>query len=222
MGVFSRLKDIINSNINSMVDKAEDPEKLLKLMMLEMEDTLVEIKASAAGVMAQRKRVERRLESCRCRADDWEQKARLAMSKQREELAREALLEKHKLLRQAQALERELVDFDDLVRQYQEDIGKLEAKLAEAREKHRVLAQRHAYASGARRVHEQIRKAESTGAFARFDRLERRVERAEAEIEVARWSERPGLEEKFAKLQEEELVDAELKRLRRETAGDND
>jgi len=183
MGVFSRLKDIVNSNINSMVDKAEDPEKLIKLMIMEMEDTLVEIKASAAGVMATRKKAEREYESYLARAKEWGAKARLAIDKEREDLAREALQEKHHFMKMAESQKRELVEFNALIEQYQDDIRLLEGKLSEAREKHRVLLQRHIHAHGAKRVQTQIRKAETSGAFARFEHLEHRVDRVEAEAE---------------------------------------
>jgi phage shock protein A len=219
MGVFSRLRDIVNSNINSMVEKAEDPEKLIKLMIMEMEDTLVEIKSSAAGVMATRKKIQRNLGHCRTRAQDWEQKAKMAMSKDREDLAREALREKHHYLNQADSHQRELSEFDVLVEQYQDDIRQLEAKLAEAREKHRVLVQRHVHAKGARKVQTQIRKAESKGAFARFEALEGRIDRAEAEAELVNYGRRPTLEDQFKVLEEEETIEKELKELKASKAG---
>jgi phage shock protein A len=219
MGVFSRLRDIVNSNINSMVEKAEDPEKLIKLMIMEMEDTLVEIKSSAAGVMATRKKVQRALEHCRKRSEDWGEKAQLAMNKDREDLAREALLEKHHYRDQAGIHQRELAEFDVLVEQYQDDIRQLEDKLAEAKEKHRVLVQRHVHAKGAKRVQTQIRKAESKGAFARFEALESRIDRAEAEAELVNYGRRPTLEDKFKVLEEEETIEKELRELKAAKAG---
>jgi len=127
---------------------------------MEMEDTLVEIKASAASVMATRKKVQRALAGSRNKAEDWEKNASLAMDKDREDLAREAIREKHFYLKQAKIQDNELIEFDALVEQYQTDIRQLEDKLQEAREKHRFLVQRHIHAQGAMRVQNQIRKAE--------------------------------------------------------------
>lgn len=222
MGVFSRLRDIVNSNINSMVEKAEDPEKLIKLMIIEMEDTLVEIKSSAAGVMASRKKAGRNLETLRNKAEDWGQKAKLAMKKKREDLAREALAEKHYFLKQAEVQENELSGFDALVEQYQDDIRQLEEKLTEAREKHRILVQRHIHAMGARRVQNQIRRAESQGAFVRFEHLERRIDRVEAEAELVNYGRKPSLDERFRILQEEEEIERELEQIKAQAEADKE
>jgi phage shock protein A len=109
MGVFTRVRDIINANLNTMLDRAEDPEKLIRLMIQEMEDTLVEIKASCAGAMATQKKVQREREHLRGRVKQWEDRAQLAVDKGREDLAREALMEKRRYLRQAEILEGEWV-----------------------------------------------------------------------------------------------------------------
>jgi phage shock protein A len=213
------MRDIVNANINSMVEKAEDPEKLIKLMIMEMEDTLVEIKASAAGVMATRKKAQRTLANCRMRATDWGQKAELAMSKDREDLSREALREKHYYLKQGDVQEKELQEFDALVEQYRDDIRQLDDKLVEAREKHRVLVQRHIHARGAKRVQKQIRRAESQGAFARFENLEHRVDRAEAEAELVNFGRKPSLEERFFAMEEDEAIEKELAELKASRKG---
>jgi phage shock protein A len=214
MGVFSRLRDIVNSNINSMVEKAEDPEKLIKLMIMEMEDTLVEIKASAASVMATRKKVQRALAGSRNKVEDWERNAGLAMDKDREDLAREAIREKHFYIKQVKIQEKELDEFDALVEQYQSDIRQLEDKLQEAREKHRILVQRHIHAKGAKQVQNQIRKAESSGAFARFEHLEHRIDRAEAEAELINYGRKSSLAEQFAALEEDEGIEKEFLELK--------
>jgi len=117
MGIFTRVSDIIHSNINAMLDKAEDPEKLIRLMIQEMEDTLVEIKASCAGAMATKKKVQRELDEALSRADQWGHKAQLAVNKGREDLAREALIEKRRYRERAEALEREASECDALVEQ---------------------------------------------------------------------------------------------------------
>ena len=140
MGIFTRVRDIISANINSMLDKAEDPEKLVKLMIREMEDTLVEVKASCAGAMATKKKVQRESEKAAENANAWEQKAELAIEKGRDDLAREALVEKKRYTERGDALESELEQCDGLVGQYQGDISQLEEKLDAAREKQRMFA----------------------------------------------------------------------------------
>src|SRR5215468_8819054 len=122
MGIFTRLSDIISSNLNAMLDKAEDPEKLIRLMIQEMEDTLIEIKASCAGVMATKKRVQRELDEVMARAEQWAQRAQLAMNKGREDLAREALVEKRRYRERARTLEQEGVQCDALIAQYHNDM----------------------------------------------------------------------------------------------------
>ncbi len=218
MGVFSRLRDIVNANLNAMLEKAEDPEKLIKLMIMEMEDTLVEIKASAAGVMATRKKVQRDLQYSRSKSNDWAEKAALAVDKDREDLAREALKEKRFYISQAEALERELAEFDILVEQYQNDIRQLEEKLTEAREKHRILVQRHLHAKSRKRMQQQVHRTESSDAVVRFEQLENRVDRMEAEADLVNFGRKPSLEEEFESLQEEEDIENELRELMNKSA----
>lgn len=179
MSIFTRVRDIISSNINSMLDKAEDPEKLVKLMIREMEDTLVEIKASCAGAMAQRKKMDRELDEVRRRADQWGDKAQLAVNKGREDLAREALLEKRRYRTRVEALEKEATQCDALVDQYKSDIVQLEEKLGVAREKQRLLVQRHIHAASRKRAESGIRKFDTSDAMIRFEQFENRIERME-------------------------------------------
>jgi phage shock protein A len=148
MGIFTRFRDIVSSNINAMLDKAEDPEKLIKLMISEMEDTLVEIKASCAGVMANSKKVQRQLDEVQSREEYWKERAELGVNKGRDDLAREALMEKRRYSDRADAFKKELIECDSLVEQYQDDIRQLEDKLGTAREKQRILVQRHIHAQG--------------------------------------------------------------------------
>ena len=167
MGIFSRVRDIISSNINAMLDKAEDPEKLVKLMIQEMEDTLVDIKASCAGAMAEKKKIERALDETADRAEQWASKAELAVEKGREDLAREALLEKRRYRDRALTLEEEAEQCDGLVGQYQTDIMQLEEKLASAREKQRMLVQRHIHAQRKKKAEKGIRHYETSDALLR-------------------------------------------------------
>ncbi|MBT8372561.1 MAG: PspA/IM30 family protein, partial [Deltaproteobacteria bacterium] len=139
MGIFTRFRDIVSSNINSMLDKAEDPEKLIKLMIREMEDTLIEMKAACAGVIASRKKLERRLDNVAVRKDQWQARANLAVDRGRDDLAREALNEKRRFTDLADSLQAELLEHEDMVTKYQDDIRLLENKLSSAREKQRML-----------------------------------------------------------------------------------
>ena len=214
MGIFTRFRDIISSNINAMLDKAEDPEKLIRLMIREMEDTLIEIKASCAGVMAGSKKIQRRLDEVRSRVKYWEEKAPLAVSKGRDDLAREALLEKRKYLDRVDVLERELAEHNDLVADYQNDIRQLEEKLAIAREKQRILVQRHIHANGKRRAQEDIRRVESAEAIIKFDEFENRIERMEAEAELVNFGARPTLKEELENLSTDEDIEKELQAIK--------
>lgn len=215
MGIFSRVRDIISSNINAMLDKAEDPEKLVKLMIQEMEDTLVEIKASCAGAMAEKKKIERALDEASNRADQWNEKAELAVEKGREDLAREALLEKRRYRDRALALEEETGQCDELVEQYQADIMQLEEKLASAREKQRMLVQRHIRAQRKKKAEKGIRHYETSDALLRVEQFENRIERMEAEAELVNMGRKSSLEEEFVELQGDEELEKELDDLKK-------
>jgi phage shock protein A len=214
MGVFTRFRDIVSSNINAMLDKAEDPDKLINLMIREMEDTLVEIKASCAGVMANKKKLQRQLEDSRGQANSWEQRAGLAVSKSREDLAREALLEKRRYAERARSLEYELSEVNGLVEQYQEDIRQLEDKLRGAREKQRILIQRHIHANKKRRAQEEIRRMESSEAIAKFEEFENRIERMEAGANLVNYGRKPAVEVEFEELMVDEEIEKELQALK--------
>jgi phage shock protein A len=223
MGIFTRFRDIVNSNINAMLDKAEDPEKLISLMIQEMEDTLVEIKASCAAAMATSKRTQRQMDEVRVRSRDWEEKAGLAVNKGRDDLAREALLEKRRYADRAYSFEKELREMNALIQQYQEDIKQLEEKLRGAREKQRLLVQRHVHALKKRRAQEEIRRMDSTGAVLKFEEFENRIERMEAEAELVNFGRKPTLETKFEELLVDDEIEKELQTLksslRKEGAG---
>jgi phage shock protein A len=223
MGIFTRFRDIVSSNINAMLDKAEDPEKLISLMIQEMEDTLVEIKASCAAAMATSKRTQRQMVDVQTRSRDWEEKAGLAVSKGRDDLAKEALIEKRRYADRASSFERELQEMNALIQQYQEDIKQLEEKLRGAREKQRLLVQRHVHALKKRRAQEEIRRVDSTGAVLKFEEFENRIERMEAEAELVNFGRKPTLETKFEELLVDDEIEKDLQRLkssiRKEEAG---
>ena len=214
MGIFTRFRDIISSNINTMLDKAEDPEKLIKLMIREMEDTLVELKASCAGVMANRKKVQRRLEEVQSRAEYWAKNAELAVNKGRDDLAREALLEKRRYTDSMAALENESTEHDDLIEQYQDDIRQLEDKLKNAREKERMLVQRHVHARKKKRAQEEIRRMDSSEAILKFEQLENRIERMEAEADLVNFGLEPTLKDEFDTLLVDDEIEKELQTLK--------
>jgi phage shock protein A len=215
MGIFTRFRDIISSNINAMLDKAEDPEKLIRLMIREMEDTLVEIKAACAGSMAGAKKVERKLSNAQTRSQYWEDKAALAVRKNRDDLAREALMEKRRFRQQADILQNELTEHNLLVDQYQDDIRQLEDKLKAAKEKQRILVQRHIHADRKRRAQEEIRRIDSSEAVLKFEELENRIERMEAEADLVNLDQPPSLSEELERLAYDEEIEEELEALKK-------
>ncbi len=210
MGIFTRFRDIISSNINAMLDRAEDPEKMIKLMIREMEDTLVEIKAACAGAMAEKKKVARRLEEIRIREELWNDRARLAVEKGRDDLAREALVEKRRFATMAEKLDADAIDHNGLINQYQDDIQQLEDKLHKAREKQRMLVQRHIHATRSRKAREEIRRADNYESIAKFDELEQRIERMEAEADLVNFGRKPNLDEAFDDLLADDDIEREL------------
>jgi len=214
MGVFTRVRDIITSNINAMLDKAEDPEKLVRLMIREMEDTLVEIKASCAQAIAGKKKVERQRDEVVARAHDWGAKAQLAIDKGREDLAREALIEKRRYTNRGESLFGEGAQFDGIIENYQQDIVQLEDKLGAARDKQRLLVQRHQHAQGKRRAQENIRRSETSDALLRFEQFENRIERMEAEADLVNYGRKPSLLDEFAGLETDEGIEQELAALK--------
>jgi len=214
MGIFTRFRDIISSNINAMLDKAEDPEKLIRLMIREMEDTLVEIKTACAGVMAGSKKIQRQLEALRDKVGYWEEKAGLAVNKGRDDLAREALIEKRKFSRQTESLETELAEHEDLIHQYQDDIRQLEEKLKSARDKQRMLVQRHMHAQSKIRAQKEIQRIDSSETVMKFGELENRIERMEAEADLVNFGRKTTLEEELERLSVDEEIENELQALK--------
>lgn len=220
MGIFTRVRDIISANINTMLESAEDPEKLIKMMVREMEDTLVEVKASCAGAMATRKKIQRELEECKVRAEDWGAKAQLALDKNREDLAREALIEKRRYAERTETLESEATQCAELIEHYQNDISQLEDKLSGAREKRRILVQRHVRAQGKMRAEQNIRRFDTAEAMQRFDSFEDRINRMEADADLVNYGRKPSLDEEFRRLEGDESIEKELAALKaRKTSG---
>lgn len=214
MGIFTRARDIISANINALLDDAEDPEKLVNMMVREMEDTLVELKASCAGAMAARRRIEREHSDMQARQAVWADKAQLAVDRGRDDLAREALVEKRRYANGATTLEDELTKCDDVLVQYRQEIAQLEDKLKGVREKQRVLVERHTHARNKRRAEQHIRRVDTSEALRRFDLFEGRLDKMEAEGDLVNFGRKRTLEDRFAELEGGEDVDAELARLK--------
>lgn len=214
MSIFTRFRDIISANINAMLDRAEDPEKLVKLMIREMEDTLVELKAACAGVMAEGKKIQRQLLEVGERAGHWEDRAALAVRKGRDDLAREALIEKRRYTRRADSLRQEHGELEYLIEQYHDDIRLLQEKLKSARDKQRVLIQRHVHARRKIQAQQEIRRADSTEVLVKFEELESRIDRMESEADLINIGPKSGLEEELDKLNTDEDIEAELQALK--------
>ena len=218
MGIFTRFRDIVSSNINAMLDRAEDPEKMIKLMIREMEDTLVELKASCAGVMADARKVQRRLDEAADRASSWQEKATLAVDKGRDDLAREALQEKRRYSQLAESLDIEIAELNTLVEQYHDDIRQLEDKLKSAREKQRLLIQRHIHARRKIRAQKEIHRADSNDAVLKFEALESRIDRMETEADLINFGRKKPLEEELDTLSLDDEIEIELQALKKPAA----
>jgi phage shock protein A len=221
MGIFTRFRDIVNSNINSMLDRAEDPDKMIKLMIREMEDTLIEIKSSCAGIIASRKKVQRRLDEIIERQELWARRAELAVAKGSDALAREALIERKHFSELSESLGREAAEHTSLIKQYQEDIAELEKKLASAKEKKRTLAQRHKKARNKQRAQEDIRRVDSSETMARFEHMESRIERMEAEADMVNFGKAQSADERFDDLATDKEIEKELAKMKAAAYRDN-
>lgn len=218
MGVFSRLSDIVNSNINAMLDRAEDPEKIVRLIIQEMEDTLVEVRTNAARAIADRKEVTRKKDEVASRAKEWESKAELAIAKGRDDLAKGAIAAKRKAEEMIDLLEQELKAIEQTVGKTNEDLDKLQAKLKEARAKQRSLEIRRNAASDSARISRQVHDGRIEEALARFDRYERRIDELEAEAESWALGRPRTLEDEFEELKAEDGVNAEFEALKKRVA----
>jgi len=214
MGIFSRLSDIINSNLTSLLDKAEDPEKMIRLMIREMEDTLVEVRSDAARIIADRKEAQRTLSRIEDACAEWQRKAELAVFKEREDLAKGALLEKAKLEETAKLLSEDVDNLSFALQKHEEDIVKLENKLREAKAKQKSLQARAETATSQLKVRHQINNRRIDEAFARFDTMERRMDSLEGEVESFDLGKGKTLSEEIAELEAESAIEDELAALK--------
>ncbi len=219
MGIFSRMSDIINSNINSLLDSAEDPEKMIRLIIQEMEDTLVEVRSSSARVLADRKTAARKQEQIKDEASTWEAKAKLAIAKDREDLARAALQEKHAIDEELLGLDAELASTDEHIFQLNEEISQLQAKLSDAKAKQKAMLMRAETVQTRMAVKRQVHRGELDNAFSKFERFERRMDNMEGELEAMELGrEGEGLAAEIDSLQEDEWLSAEINRLKQTMA----
>ena len=215
MGIFSRTRDIIAANMTDLLDKAEDPAKMIRMIILEMEETLVEVRASAARTIADQKEMRRHVAKLEKLQESWTEKAELALSKDREDLAKAALIERQKAADMADQLTAEILVLDDALRASEGDIAKLQKKLSEARTRQNSINTRLESANNRFRMREVLGGVKTEDAFSRFDVLERRVDFAEGRADALSLGAPPKtLEEEIAELNASEKVDAELQALK--------
>ena len=215
MGIFTRFADIINSNLNAILDRAEEPEKMIRLIIQEMEDTLVEVRSTAAKTIAEKKEIHRKLDRLNRAGTDWESKAELAISKGRDDLAKAALVEKTRLQRSAEALEAELGHLDTSLSQGDADVARLEAKLVEARAKQKTIQARQDSIDSRLKVRRRLYDPRVDDAFARFELVERRLDAAEGEVESYDLGQRKSLAEEIDDLEAESAIEDELAALKK-------
>lgn len=214
MGIFSRLSDIVNANLNALLDRAEDPEKMAKLMIQEMEDTLVEVRSAAVKNISEKKEIQRRLEQLASAETDWAQKAEFAISKGRDDLAKGALLAKRKLAESATALQSELKAVEDALARHDEDLARLQSKLQEAKAKQKALLIRLNAAQKRVQVRRTLADGRVDDALARYDTLHQKIDELEGRAEVYDMGQGKTLEQEFANLEAETGLDAELAALK--------
>ncbi len=215
MGIFTRFSDIVNSNINAILDKAEDPEKIVRLMIQEMEDTLVEVRSAAARSIADKKDLNRKLESLDHELADWREKAELAMRKDREDLAKAALVEKSRVTAAADALKLDYLAVDEGLAKLDEDIARLESKLQDAKVRQKSLLARHKTANSRLAARKKIHDYKIEDAMVRFEQYTRRIDDVEGRIEAYDLGLPKDLNHEFAGLEAEESVQKELDALKR-------
>lgn len=214
MGIFSRLADIINSNVNSILDRAEDPEKIIRLIIQEMEETLVEVRAVAARSIAEKKEIQRNLARYESAQAEWERKAEVALAKGREDLAKAALAEKGKLAETAASLKAEVAALEEALARNEDDIVKLQDKLREAKAKQKAINARHETASSRLKVRRQLYDGKIEDAFTRFATMEKRLDATEGEAEAFDLGRTKSLKDEIAELEAEGAIEAELAQLK--------
>ena len=215
MGIFSRFTDIINSNINALLDQAEDPKKMIRLIIQEMEETLVEVRSSCARIIADKKEATRRLQRLRNEAGEWENKAKLAVSKSRDDLARAAIAEKAEVEEEAAATEAELDMLESHLDTLNDEIAQLQVKLDDAKAKQKALLLRANTAKSRYKMKSQLRKDNLENAFNKFEAFERRMDELEGHVESMDIG-RQNLASEIDSLAADDKINSELERLKKE------
>jgi len=214
MGIFSRLTDIVNSNINAILDRAEDPEKIIRLIIQEMEDTLVEVRSSAVRTIAEKKEIERRMEALRREQEEWQRRAELAVTKGREDLAKGALLAKARVAEALEAIGKQHRQIEDALAKQNEDISKLQAKLADAKTREKAIVARQTTAAARIRMRTHLHDDRIGDAFSRFERVERALDAMEGKVESFDLGRKKTLAEELDGIEAAESVEEELKALK--------
>ncbi len=213
MGIFSRFSDIVNSNINALLDKAEDPQKMVRLIIQEMEDTLVEVRSTSARLIAEKKDVQRQQQRAEHEVLDWESKAELAVSKEREDLAKQALIEKQKAQQVVDLLQQEIDRINESLDKLNSEIGQLQEKLADAKARQKTILMRQKTATSRLAVKQQVDSNKVNDAMEKFDRYESKIDDIEAQVESYDLGKRT-LRDEFADLENEGKVNDELEALK--------
>ncbi|AWL11334.1 Phage shock protein [Saliniradius amylolyticus] len=218
MGIFSRFSDIVNSNINALLDKAEDPEKMVRLIIQEMEDTLVEVRSTSAKSLANKKEINHQISKLEKQAEEWEAKAELALSKDREDLARAALTEKQKAEDYAQNLKNELLLVEEQIGKLQNEISQLQEKLADAKARQKSILMRKQTAESRLEIKRNLDSGKMHDAMDRFERYERKIDDIESQVESYDLGKKT-LDDEFAALEADEKVSSELEALKKRVKG---
>jgi phage shock protein A len=216
MGMFSRFTDIVNANINSMLDKAEQPEKMIRLIIQEMEETLVEVRSTAAKHIAEKKTLLRQIANIEKSVSHWQQKAETAIGKGREDLAKAALTEKHKNLTQAEQLQEELAQVDDLLIKIQDDSQRLQDKLSEAKRRQEAYMLRQKSAEVRLKVREKAVVHNIDEAISKFERYQQKVDEVEAKVEAFDMTSNQDLSSQINALEDDENIEQELEALKKQ------
>ena len=214
MGVFSRISDIFNSNINSMLDKAEDPQKMVRLIIQEMEETLVEVRSTAARALADRKELTRKGDLASAEAREWDRKAELALRKEREDLAELALVERVKCNELSDNIQQELQVLESTLAVLNDDIAKLEDKLQDAKKRQTSLMVRGNAAKVRLGVRRQLSRQNVDEVLERFEQHERRLDEYDGRIEAYDLGSR-SLAEQIEELEGDDRIRGELEALKK-------
>lgn len=213
MSIFSRFTDIVNSNLNALLDKAEDPQKMVRLIIQEMEDTLVEVRSTSAKTIANKKDIAQQIDKLHAQASDWEAKAELAITKDREDLAKAALQERNKCAEAADALTKELDVVESQLNKLQEETTQLQAKLADAKARQKTILLRQSTASSRLDVKKTLDSANVEDVMGRFEQYERKINDIEAQVDAYDLGQK-SLNDEFAELAADDKINDELAALK--------